>query len=898
MTKKNLLLFVLIVCEILLITYCRNIFGSLLSPVVLLIVSVMIGVLLIYPAFDEVYVLPSLNWKLSKGQTLYLMLFVFYLFIVILLIIPKGSIKAVYTYYPIDPKYSDIIPTIRLMCERFINGANVYAKISEFGYEFFPGYLPFSWLPFLPAEYFHFDYRMIVLLIFIVTVTILIKNGYVQKSEFANMLSLLLLFFFIKATIDKEPASLGWTVELMNASFYTLLLIGILNKNTYLKVVAILLCLLTRYSVVVLLPLFLLVELKETGVKRSVFLVMLITVLVSVIMVPIFYNNWSLPEEWASAYSRAGIGEWRHLDANGLPLHIFNGTGFASWVFKYKSGSIEERFTFLQKTHFYLVLSTTLILSVIYWLKRKALDSGIYLAGAVKIYFSIFYGFIQVPYTYLFLVPVFYSVAVFVLLNRNVSLKEYNRGNKLFQKLFSFRQKALSLFPYIILGWYLGMAVYYYKARITYGDTGYYLYKMIQSEGFNIESGRAISVISQWLPLLLIKLSAPLRIVMIGYSVNFALVYVAGFLLIRYLLKSEFLAWGALLCTHLFLHYGYFYPTEMIFSSAVMVFIMAFLTFNDRNKEKPIPLTIWYGVGVALLLSISLIHPFYYVVAMIILFCLHLIEPNIRYIHFIVLAILILIVKITFFKSGYEAGKLSGIDINVFSWKAIDKSYLTFFWRQTFNHRLPVTKFLFYGFIIYLCWRRKWLLAAALPFGYLALYLLVYLSIPNGESLGYMECYMAAISVFPLIVFLVYAEKNLMEYKNTFIFMAFILSLLGLARMKSETIYKARVKYLESIFAYGRENNIAKFFVEDNEIKHDKILVGWALPYETLLLSTVSGKTQTIYLNTDKKKLEEINNNQLFLGVPWEEPIHEIRLRKRYFTLDSTPYKRINGLEF
>ena len=44
------------------------------------------------------------------------------------------------------------------------------------------------------------------------------------------------------------------------------------------------------------------------------------------------------------------------------------------------------------------------------------------------------------------------------------------------------------------------------------------------------------------------------------------------------------------------------------------------------------------------------------------------------------------------------------------------------------------------------------------------LYLFVYLSIPNGESLGYMECYVAAISVFPLIIFL--APSG--EIKNKF----------------------------------------------------------------------------------------------------------------------------------
>ena len=442
------------------------------------------------------------------------------------------------------------------------------------------------------------------------------------------------------------------------------------------------------------------------------------------------------------------------------------------------------------------------------------------------------------------------------------------------------------------------MAVYYFKARITYGDTGYYLYKMIQSESLNIESGRAISIISQWIPIILIKLNAPLRIVMIGYSVNFALIYFAGFLIIKYLLKSHFLALGALLCTHLFLHYGYYYPTEMIFSTVYIVAIIAFITYNDRNKLQPVSTIKTYFIGFVLFLIISFIHPFYYIVTGFILLCLYLIEQRRFYLYFFTLSIGLFILKVTFLKSGYEAGKISGINFNVLSWNAIDQSYLTSFWRESFKHHFAVAKFSFFAFVIFLLWKRKWLLAFMLPISYIILYLFVYLSIPNGESLGYMECYVAAISVFPLIIFLVYAEKNLQHYKNLFTIFVFVISLFGLYRIKSEKTYKNRVKYLESILNYGKEHNITKMYMEDNEIKHEKILVGWALPYETLLLSTINGKTQTIYDNSKNLNIDSLNGNTLFLSVPWKQPIYNINLNKKYFSLDSTSYQRINGLDF
>ncbi len=900
-SKKSLILFVLIVIEVLLITYCRNIFGSLVSPVMLLLVSISIGVItMVY--FKKEEDIPSASFWKTDRQTYYFML-LFAGMAVLTLFLPKRGYIGIVENFLINPQYSDVMPTIQVMTKRFVSGEPVYQYIENFGYKIAPSYLPMVWFPFVPAELLHIDYRYATWLFWLVTILLLMITSIRRSNGTAiNLIGTLLLGLYILSVIDKEPAALAWTPELANASFYVLLLMGLLSNNTVVKAAAITGCLMSRYSIVLFIPLVFLIEWNQNGIKKSLILFGYTFLFSALLMLPLIGNHWKELYDGYKYYAVSGIGEWKHLAANGLPLHIFNGNGLAAWVYTFKSGSIEDKFNFMHQVHLTVVVLTVLVLSGLYWFNRGMLHPRWYVIGAIKIYLAVFYGFIQVPYTYLFLVPVLYSIALFMMLHKysGATVAARNEQEMNDKPLLSEKTKAilLELLPYIIILWYLGMAVYYYKARISYGDTGYYLYKIIQTGGFNIESGRAISIISQWFPILLIKIGAPLRIVMIGYSVNLALVYVACFLVIRYFLKSHFLAWGALLCTHLFLHYGYFYPTEMIFSSAIMVLIGAFLTYNDRNMAQPMGVKWVYGIGSILVLGIVLIHPFYYMVLCVILCCLYLIKGNKTYLYFIAFSIVLFLLKVTFFKSGYEAGKLSGIDMNVLTWDALSKSYLTSFWWNSFAVHFATARFLFYAWIVFLLWRKEWALALALPAGYLILYLMVYISIPNGESLGYMECYVAAISVFPLIVFLVYAEKNLTTYKNLFTILAFIISLSGLYRIKSEPIYKERVKYLESIFAYGREHHISKFLIEENEVKHEKILVGWALPYETLLLSTVSGQTQTIFINKAQYNLEAINNPRLFLGVPWENPIYHIKLNSAYFRLDTLPYVRINGLNF
>ncbi|NJN32869.1 MAG: hypothetical protein HC817_00015 [Saprospiraceae bacterium] len=67
--------------------------------------------------------------------------------------------KEQYSGLPIDIKISDIIPQVQKFTSRFIKGEFPYAVFSDFGWDMQPTYLPAQWLPFLPAQVWHFDPR-------------------------------------------------------------------------------------------------------------------------------------------------------------------------------------------------------------------------------------------------------------------------------------------------------------------------------------------------------------------------------------------------------------------------------------------------------------------------------------------------------------------------------------------------------------------------------------------------------------------------------------------------------------------------------------------------------------------------------------------------------------------
>lgn len=96
-------------------------------------------------------------------------------------------------------------------------------------------------------------------------------------------------------------------------------------------------------------------------------------------------------------------------------------------------------------------------------------------------------------------------------------------------------------FHYIAWGWMLLMLVLdvvFYRQRLL-GDASFYLFQVVNNEKFNIEHLRPISVVSQWIPLLLTYAQAPMQWIMVSYSFNEWLYFFLLFLLLLYGLKDK-----------------------------------------------------------------------------------------------------------------------------------------------------------------------------------------------------------------------------------------------------------------------------------------------------------------------------------------------------------------------
>ncbi|UPT65231.1 MAG: hypothetical protein M0D57_11705 [Sphingobacteriales bacterium JAD_PAG50586_3] len=108
-----------------------------------------------------------------------------------------------------------------------------------------------------------------------------------------------------------------------------------------------------------------------------------------------------------------------------------------------------------------------------------------------------------------------------------------------------------------------------------YGDSAGYMFQVINFETFNIVHNRPSSVFVEWLPLLLVKLHAPLQVVLYGFSIGEFAWFLIWYLLFSRVLKAPMYGVGVVLAYVFGLRWNYFNPVSELITAFPFVFLLA-----------------------------------------------------------------------------------------------------------------------------------------------------------------------------------------------------------------------------------------------------------------------------------------------------------------------------------
>ena len=395
------------VLELLLLFYFRNETGFILSPL-----------LFLFAGFGLVYFSSQQDINLSQNQhspaaELTHLRNRTFIFITLIGIFYSGYL---FHKWPIQIENSDIIPLIQqIYVDRFIHMQAVYDLYTGFNYgTFTPNYLPFHWFPFVLPELLHLDPRWAFVLVYLIA-TYLYVFKFVKASTKQNLIIQILLPFLLWFSIMvKQGKDYANTVELLIAAYYMILCLSLFSNKPFLKAAALILLILSRYSLVFWLPVYffsLWLTNRNLSYKTALYLVGMILVF----YVPFLIQSPHMLNSGSQLWIDAALGEWKgqSWQAPGdKPFQLFQGMGFASWIYTWAYGSLQEKILFTKNLMLIMSLLSLMGSIIWIWMKRNSGQLSLLALFALKISLLIFYSFVFVPYVYLFWVTIIPSILI------------------------------------------------------------------------------------------------------------------------------------------------------------------------------------------------------------------------------------------------------------------------------------------------------------------------------------------------------------------------------------------------------------------------------------------------------------------------------------------------------
>lgn len=405
---------VLVWLETYILVWKEKQFDIYIMPLQLIGIQILIACCMCIPLSTPPKNIKNTFWGLlDKQKTIFEYIKTFGLFAIYCLGVIKSFhwFSMIYQKIPIDPKMSDIIPLIEKMTSRFVKGEYPYALVTDFGYDLPPTYLPAQWMPYTLARLGNFDVRWVSWGVFMLATLIFVYFiGKNVKNVIAATILSTLPFIWLYLLQSDAPYNIGITVELLTAAYYLILGVAIFSKSVPFRIFAITLCLMSRFSFLFWLPLYFFILWHTEGKKKTITLGAAVAI-ISVFWYGIFLiQDPSIFFKAQKAYTEAAINEWERSDFS----HLQQGLGLAIW-FKSWFPTSAQAISTIQKTLFLLTPLLSLILGFIFW-KNKNNWSSItiqrYILFALKISLTCFYALIQVPYNYLFFVPLMISFLI------------------------------------------------------------------------------------------------------------------------------------------------------------------------------------------------------------------------------------------------------------------------------------------------------------------------------------------------------------------------------------------------------------------------------------------------------------------------------------------------------
>ncbi|MBN9483507.1 MAG: hypothetical protein BGO70_13575 [Bacteroidetes bacterium 43-93] len=432
------------------------------------------------------------------------------------------------------------------------------------------------------------------------------------------------------------------------------------------------------------------------------------------------------------------------------------------------------------------------------------------------------------------------------------------------------------------------LAIFFYKERIIYADSAFHLFFLIKNGTFEIQAARFGTILTQLLPLIFVKIGAPLKIVVMSYSLNYILNNFICYVLCGSVFKNYRYALILLLFNTMILSDTFYnIQSEIIQGMPMAIALLAYMSAKKTVDMK------WYSYPLlfAGLATVAFIHPLaFFIVLFAVMYHLadksSVADTKLFFISFGVFVLLVAI-KHFFFSNGYDdqaEGSINNFATlfpHYFNNGATDKfiKYCIdkFYW-------MPILAAM--NVIAYVV-TRKWaklILFVLLTFAYL---MLVIVTHSDGNMTDAYAETMYMPLVFMVALPFTYDVLPLMNrYYLAYVVVAAII-LLGLLR-----IYNTHVSYTNRLNcerALLDKYPHQKVLFAEGRVRMDDLVFSWSTSFEIWMLAVIEYHYSASILvsgKADQLAAEAQSGTRLFM-TEWGA-INYADLPKQYFNFKDT----------
>lgn len=423
---------------------------------------------------------------------------------------------------------------------------------------------------------------------------------------------------------------------------------------------------------------------------------------------------------------------------------------------------------------------------------------------------------------------------------------------------FGTQNKRYDIYDFIICC-FLACGFIFYEERTTYLDNAYLLFNILDTANFRIEHHRFSAILPQIPAVIGTKLGLNIKSIAILLSSGYLVFHFLIYWLSKHVLKQKTLGIIYLMCLLLAMHESFF---DMVTEAKLalgfgILYSSILLTSQLSNQSKLIFSILVLTLGV-------FAHPVFMLYFVVIILFYWVFKKQVFWQHFIIIGVLFFIKSAFFGASTYENSFYEKLgDLHVF-----DQSFLHEYMIGHIGKYYKLMILLIYLAATYLFRSNQRQELGLYLFAIGGIYFLLAIVNAEGESHMMLQKNLYILSftaLYPLAFF--YDKLSIKPILNVLIPIVLLASL-GSINFSSKKYLERSEHLVNQIKVLSRESN--KLLIKESQIQKQTFMGTWALPYESVVLSSWKLNKSVILINKPAIDHLEAENNFIHLFKPSE----------------------------